>query len=373
MIQQAQQTIPVRQQLPIRKEAWGPVDNADSPWWGVAGAGLGGVLGASMTRSWWGPVLGMLAGWLLGGKAPTWWNNWWTENNITPTNPRTGEVIQPTQSTNPNPEGVNPAVEGVRPPDTAIQDFDADEQQIIDAANYAQMMQGQPTQAQSTLQPAAQMPDDWEQQMIEEENQSRMMQALEAQAAQAQSAQQRWQPQPQLQFQPQQQPVRMPETTGRQQSIDTPEAAALRSFRTPSLRELQEMYTPEEVAAFTAQQGPWYLGLNPQQDMYEQSAIEDMRGGLAAEQRRSDQAQYQNMSRLQSPGYQWNDMQETARATDQQQPLRRAFQSSMFSTDQLPWNQTQRRLRTRNQQQDLTSSNPADSVRNRNRQLTGER
>ena len=151
------------------------------------------------------------------------------------------------------------------------------------------------------------------------------------------------------------------------------EQTAFQRFREPTPQELQNMYTPQEVEAFTAQQGPLYFSTNPQLDMYQQSAMQQMRGTLAAEQRRSDQAQYQNKQQMQQPGFIWNQVQDAAQAADQQKPLPRAFQSSMFSLEQLPWNQTQRRIEDRNTQQDLMSSSPADAVRNRNRNLIGGR
>lgn len=360
--------------VPMRKEALGPVGNPDSPWWGVAGAGLGGLAGAAMTRSWWGPVLGILVGWMLGGKAPKWWNTWWQENNITPRNPRTGETIQP-QQPDVNPEGVNPTVEGVRKPDTApTAAMNTDRQQLEEEGAQEQLRQAQEealAQPQQQQVPEVVSPDQWEQQMIEESNMSRMNQILEQQ----EQARQQAALQPRVvrmsdvppQFRPNQ-PAVEPMIPSQQA-----EQTAFQRFREPTPQELQNMYTPQEVEAFTAQQGPLYFSTNPQLDMYQQSAMQQMRGTLAAEQRRSDQAQYQNKQQMQQPGFIWNQMQDAAQAADQQKPLPRAFQSSMFSLEQLPWNQTQRRIEDRNTQQDLMSNSPADAVRNRNRNLIGGR
>lgn len=358
--------------VPMRKEALGPVGNPDSPWWGVAGAGLGGLAGAAMTRSWWGPVLGILVGWMLGGKAPTWWNTWWQENNITPRNPRTGETIQP-QQPDVNPEGVNPTVEGVRNPDTAsIAAVNTDRQQLEEEGVQEQLRQAQEEAlAQQQSVPEVVSPDQWEQQMIEEADMSRMNQILEQQ----EQARQQAALQPRTvrmsdvppQFRPNQ-PAADPVIPSQQA-----EQAAFQRFREPTPRELQNMYMPQEVEAFTAQQGPLYFSTNPQRDMYQQSAMQQMRGALAAEQRRSDQAQYQNKQQLQRPDFMWNQMQGATQSAERQTSLPRAFQSSMFSSEQLPWNQTQRRIEDRNTQQDLISNSPADAVRNRNRNLIGGR
>lgn len=348
---------------PMRKEALGPVGNPDSPWWGVAGAGLGGLAGAAMTKSWWGPVLGILVGWMLGGKAPTWWNTWWQENQITPRNPRTGEALQPQQS-DISPESVNPTIEGVRSPDTTpIAAMNTDQQSVASGIQEQLLPPSQAVEAGS--------PDQWEQQMIDESNMSQMNQILEQQEqARRQAALQ-----PRVvqmsevppQFRPGQ-PTAEPVIPSQQA-----ERSAFQRFREPTPQELQDMYTPREVEAFTAQQGPLYFSTNPQRDMYQQSAIQQMRGALAAEQRRNDQAQYQNRQQVQQPEYLWNQLQDAAQAAEHQTPLTRAFQSSMFSSEQLPWNQTQRRIEDRNTQQDLMSNSPADAVRNRNRNLIGGR
>ena len=205
--------------------------------------------------------------------------------------------------------------------------------------------------------------------MIEEADMSRMNQILEQQ----EQARQQAALQPRVvrmsdvppQFRPNQ-PVTEPVIPSQQA-----EQAAFRRFREPTPRELQNMYTPQEVEAFTAQQGPLSFSTNPQRDMYQQSAMQQMRGALAAEQRRSDQAQYQNKQQLQRPDFMWNQMQDAAQSAERQTSLPRAFQSSMFSSEQLPWNQTQRRIEDRNTQQDLMSNSPADAVRNRNRNLIG--